>query len=86
MVATADRVTPLVQAADGGVYWLEGGTAPAVRRVAPDRIAHGSSWLGLRANEQFVVSGVTQTPLAPIALILLLVMAGAMLAWWQEGK
>ncbi len=86
VVATAERVTPLVQAADGGVYWLENGTAPAVRRVAPDRTAHGSSWLGLRANEQFVVSGVTQTPLAPIALILLLVMAGAMLAWWQEGK
>jgi hypothetical protein len=86
VVATADRVAPLVQAANGGVYWLEGGTAPAVRRVAPGRIAHGSSWLGLRTNEQFVISGVTQTPLAPVALILLLVMAGAMLAWWQEGK
>lgn len=86
VVATADRVAPLVQAANGGVYWLESGTAPAVRRIAPGRIAHGSSWLGLRTNEQFVTTGVTQTPLAPVALILLLVMAGAMLAWWQEGK
>jgi hypothetical protein len=86
VVATADRVTPLVRATNGGVYWLESGTAPAVRRAAPGRIAHGSSWLGLRANQQFVVTGVTQTPLAPVALILLLVMAGALLAWWQEGK
>ena len=86
VVATADRVTPLVQATNGGVYWLDGGAAPAVRRVVPGRIAHGSSWLGLRANKQSVVTGVTQTPLAPVALILLLVMAGAMLAWWQEGK
>ena len=87
VVATAELVAPLVQAAKGGTYWLEDGiTVPAVRRVAPDRIAHGSSWLGLRDNKQFVVSGITQTPIAPVALILLLVMAGAMLAWWQEGK
>ncbi|MEQ9449776.1 MAG: hypothetical protein RLN70_12870, partial [Rhodospirillaceae bacterium] len=86
VVASAERIAPIAQATGGGVYWLENGTIPAIRRVAPDRIAHGSSWLGLRANEQFVVTGVTQTPLAPVALILLLVMAGAMLAWWQEGK
>jgi len=86
VVATGSRVTPLTQTTNGGVYWLDDGTVPAIRRIAPDRIARGSSWLGLRANEQFVVTGVTQTPLAPVALILLLVMAGAMLAWWQEGK
>ena len=86
VVATADRLAPIAQAANGGVYWLESGTAPAVRRTPPGRAAHGSSWLGLRTNEQYVTTGLSQTPLAPVALILLLVMAGAMLAWWREGR
>jgi hypothetical protein len=42
--------------------------------------------MGLKANKQFAVTGVTQTPLSPVALILLAIMAGAMLAWWREGK
>jgi hypothetical protein len=57
-----------------------------VRRVAPGRTAHGASWLGLKANKQSVVTGVNQTSLAPVALILLAIMAGCMLAWWREGQ
>jgi len=86
VVSTAERLEPLVKATGGGVYWLEDAPAPAVRRITEGRVAHGSTWLGLRANNQFVVTGVNQPPLAPIALILLAVMAGAMLAWWREGR
>jgi hypothetical protein len=86
VVATADRVGPLAEKTGGGVYWLEDAVAPAVRRVVPGRVSHGSTWMGLKANEQFAVTGVTQTPLSPVALILLAIMAGAMLAWWREGK
>lgn len=86
MVASAAKVGPLADATDGGVFWLEDAAAPAMRRVAPGRVAHGATWLGLKANKKVAVTGVTQTPLSPVALILLLVMAGAMLAWWREGK
>ena len=86
VVATADKVGPLAEASGGGVYWLEDAVAPAIRRVVPGRAAHGTTWMGLKANKQVAVTGVTQTPLSPVALILLLVMAGAMLAWWREGK
>jgi hypothetical protein len=86
VVSTEDRVGPLAAASGGGAYWLEDATAPAIRRVVPSRVSHGSTWLGLKANKQFAVTGVTQTPLSPIIVILLLVMAGAMFAWWREGK
>jgi len=86
VVATSEKAGPLATASGGGVYWLEDAVAPAIRRVVPGRVANGSTWLGLKANKQVAVTGVSQTPLSPVALILLAIMAGAMLAWWREGK
>ena len=86
VVSTPAKVAPLADASGGGVYWLEDATAPAIRRVADGRTSHGATWIGLKANKQIAVTGVTQTPLSPVALVLLLIMAGAMLAWWREGK
>ncbi len=86
VVSTEERLGPLAKATDGGTYWLADGGAPAVRRVTPGRTAHGSTWLGLQANKQSVVTGVDQTSLAPLALVLLVIMAGCMVAWWREGQ
>ena len=87
VVTTSERVDPLVNATGGGVYWLTDGSAPTLRRTSPTtRVTHGASWIGMRSNNQFVVTGVTQYPLAPLAMIVLLIMAGAMLAWWREGR
>jgi len=86
VVASAEKVGPIATASGGSVYWLEDAVAPAIRRVVPGRAANGSTWLGLKANKQVAVTGVSQTPLSPVALILLAIMAGAMLAWWREGQ
>ena len=86
VAATADKLAPLAETTGGGVYWLQDGTVPTIRRVEPNRASHGSTWLGLKANNQYVVTGLSQTPLAPVGLLLLLVMAGAMFAWWCEGR
>jgi hypothetical protein len=86
VVSTQDKLAPLAAAANGGVYWLEDSTAPTIRRITSTRVAHGASWMGLMSNEQYLVTGLNQTPLAPLALLLLAVMAGAMLAWWREGR
>jgi hypothetical protein len=86
VIATPERLQPLIAATDGGVYWLAESGTPAVRRVAPGRVAHGSTWLGLTANDQFVVTGVRETTLLPFWLTLLLVVGGAMAAWWREGR
>jgi hypothetical protein len=86
VVATDKKVRPLTEASGGGVFWLEDAVAPSIRRTVPDRVARGAGWLGLKANDQFTVTGVSQTPLSPIALMLLAIMGGAMLAWWREGR
>jgi hypothetical protein len=86
VVSTDAKVGPLAEASGGGTFWLEDAVTPSIRRVVPGRASHGSTWLGLKANKQVAVTGVTQTPLSPVAVILLLIMAGAMLAWWREGK
>lgn len=86
VVSTEEKLAPLAAAANGGVYWLEDATAPTIRRITSTRVAHGASWMGLMTNDQYLVTGLNQTPLAPLALLLLAVMAGAMLAWWREGR
>jgi hypothetical protein len=85
VLASESRVGPLAQASGGGVYWLEDG-APSLRRTVPGRVSHGATWMGVKANKQFAVTGVTQTSLTPVALILFLILGGSMLAWWREGK
>jgi hypothetical protein len=86
VIATPDRFKPIVEKSGGGIYWLANGGTPAVRRVDPGRTAHGSTWLGLKANDQYVVTGVRETTLLPILLVLLLCVGGAMTAWWREGR
>lgn len=86
VLTTAEKVQPMVEASNGGVYWLDDTGTPAIRRTAPGRVAHGSTWLGLNANEQYVVTGVRETTLLPIFLVLLLSVGGAMAAWWREGR
>jgi hypothetical protein len=86
-VLTTDAlVKPVVEATDGGTYWLSETGTPAVRRTGAGRTAHGTTWLGLRANDQYVVTGVSETTLLPILLVLLLSVGGAMMAWWREGR
>ncbi|MBL8642403.1 MAG: hypothetical protein JNK21_00605, partial [Rhodospirillaceae bacterium] len=86
VLATAGIVKPVVEASGGGIYWLSELGTPAVRRTTPGRTAHGSTWLGLKANGQYVVTGVSETALLPVLLVLLFSVGGAMAAWWREGR
>jgi hypothetical protein len=59
---------------------------PEVRRVAPDRGAAGRGWIGLRANGDYVVTGMKETPLLPGILALVLALGAFLLAWRREGR
>jgi len=83
--ATAHYLRPLAQASGGEVFWLQDGV-PAIRRVLPGRDAAGRQWLGLRANQAFVVRGVETTALLPALVVLSGLLALAMLAWYREGR
>lgn len=75
----------IAEAAGGGVRWLVDGM-PSLRGVQPDRQTHGAGWLGLVRNEAFSVTGVTNVPLAPWWLVLVIGLGLASLAWWREGR
>jgi hypothetical protein len=83
--AMGNHLTPLSERSGGGVYWLSDGL-PEIRRVKPDNKAVGSEWIGLRANQSYVVSGVADTFLLPWWLSTALTLVLLFSAWWREGR
>ncbi|MBV9522083.1 MAG: hypothetical protein JO010_04785 [Alphaproteobacteria bacterium] len=83
---TADKLAPVVKATGGGIFWVGPGPLPDVRRVAPEHAAAGRNWLGMRANGDYIVTGLSETPLLPAALALLLILGTLMAAWRREGR
>ena len=57
-----------------------------MRQVRPGRDPSGRGWIGLRANEDYVVTGVNQAPLLPALIVLLIGLGATMLAWRREGR
>jgi len=84
--ASAALLAPIVRATGGTVLWLDDGPAPAVRMVRAGRDTAGRGWIGLVANNDYVVTGIHQVPLMPGLLVLALVLGGLMLAWRAEGS
>ena len=88
--ATEDRLRPLAAASGGQVLWLSDGI-PDLRRTRPGRetgstASGGRSWIGLQANGDHVVAGVTQTPLVPALALFLLGLGALVAAWRREGR
>jgi len=84
--ATADRLAPLVEATGGTSVWLSEGGVPEFRRVRPGNQAEGRGWIGLRANRDFTVAGLSESPMLPGWLLLLLVGGGLVIAWRREAR
>jgi hypothetical protein len=83
--ATAEPLTPVIEASGGAVVRVAGERLPSLRKIKPGRDRHGRGWIGVQAQGGYVVTGVLQVPLLPAVLVLLLVLGSALLAWWREG-
>jgi hypothetical protein len=83
--ATASRLGGLARASGGGVHWLDPNGAPELRRPEAGRDSSGSGWIGLRRNNDHLVTGVAALPLLPPALALALILGLAVVAWRREG-
>jgi hypothetical protein len=84
---TPDRLRPVAEVTGGSVNWAGTGTnLPETRRVAPGRDAAGRGWIGFRANGDYVVTGLRQTPLMPAWAALVLALGTLILAWRREGR
>jgi hypothetical protein len=86
MRATEALLRPVADLNGGGVLWLADAPDPEVRRTRPDRDQSGRGWIGLRANGDFVVTGMRETSLLPAGLVLVLAIGTLMLAWRREGR
>lgn len=83
--ATAEKLGPLVEASGGGILSLIEDGLPNLRKVAPGRDTHGRNWLGIRATDSYLVTGVSQVPLLPALLVLLLALVAMVMGWYREG-
>jgi len=86
VLTTDSRLKPVVAASGGTVQWLADGGALDVRRVDADAPTGGRDWMGLRRNGRYTVRGVTETPLLPAAILLILLGGTLALAWYREGR
>ena len=77
---------PLASASGGVVTWIGDGPLPRVRMTRPNRDTAGRGWIGLIANDDYLVTGIRQAPLMAEWLVLLLTLGGLMLAWRSEGQ
>ncbi len=84
MRASADLLAPRIEPVGGVTRWLNRGV-PTVRNVRPARRAAGQGWIGLVANGDYVVTGISQIPLMPALVILLLALGATAAAWRREG-
>ena len=83
--ASAAPLAETVATHAGSTHWLADGL-PALRQIQPNRLAAGRGWLGLRQNGAHNVVGLTQTPLLPTWLSLLLSAALLTFTWWREAR
>jgi len=87
---TDEPVKVAVNATGGQVLWLADGL-PDLRRVRANRDTGGREpggrgWIGLRANGDYVVAGITQVPLLPGIALFVVALLTLILAWRREGR
>jgi hypothetical protein len=84
--ASANLLQPLVDETGGGMQAVSINGQPTWRRVPVDGAMAGSGWFGLRQNDDYTVTGVTNMPLLPAWAALLLALSLVLLAWRRESK
>ena len=84
-IASGDLLEPVVEGTRGGMRRLEDGV-PSIRAVGEGRPAAGRGWLGITPREAFETLDVTQTPMLPGWLVLLLASGLILGAWLREGR
>ncbi|MCF6232615.1 MAG: hypothetical protein L3J36_05885 [Rhodobacteraceae bacterium] len=84
-IATPALFQPVIAPLRGGIFRLEDGL-PTVRNVRAGRPASGRGWIGLTPRGAYETLDVTQTPLLPVWLVLLIASAFIITGWMREGR
>jgi hypothetical protein len=97
VVASEDKLKPLIESTGGGVFWTRSSSllssvsstaveVPRVSMLSGAKVLAGTGWLGLKDRESFVTKGVKLTPMFTGLMALAAILALMALAWWREGK
>ena len=95
VIATADKLKPILEETGGGAFWTARGTGdasstsietPRITLLAGAKVLAGSGWLGLKDREAHVTRGVKLTPLFTGFLALAALLALLAVTWWREGR
>ncbi|MEM8537758.1 MAG: hypothetical protein AAGF56_07840 [Pseudomonadota bacterium] len=84
-IADTETLAPLLTASGGGALALADGT-PRLRNVRAGRAAHGRGWIGITPRNAYQTRAVTQLPLLPPWLVLLLASGLVVGGWLREGR
>ena len=84
-IATPDVLAPVIATMRGGTLRLQDGL-PSIRTVREGRPAAGRGWIGLTPRGAYETRDVTQSPLLPAWLVLLLASALIISGWLREGR
>ena len=90
-VRTTDEIlTPIADATGGGIFWSAteagGVDLPRIRMSATGRRMAGTSWLGLKSNDAYVVKSLRSVPLFSTLLGLAVVLFLLGFTWFREGR
>ncbi len=84
-IATDEILAPVLATMRGGAFRLEDGL-PTIRSVREGRVAAGRGWMGITPRGAYETRGVSQAPLLPAWLVLLLASALIVSGWLREGR
>lgn len=86
IISTEEIMSEAAEASQGTVNWLGNGDAPDIKHIAQGRKYSGLGWVGLRANDDYAVTGLkSRSLLPPLAALFLLTLLSVWM-WWREGK
>jgi len=84
-IATAEVLTPLADATNGGIRALSEGV-PGLRKVRMGRVADGRGWLGITPRGAYETADVRIIALLPMWLMLLAAAGLFVAGWLREGR
>ncbi|MEM6781335.1 MAG: hypothetical protein AAF569_05680 [Pseudomonadota bacterium] len=87
VITTDTLVKEASDASGGSIRWLDNDiNIPDIRMLPEGRKYSGFGWIGLKQNNDYIVSGVQDRPFLPAWLALTMLMFLSVWMWWREGK
>jgi hypothetical protein len=81
--ASEEKLSQVVEATGGGLFWIEDTGSPKIQNTKPGRRMYGTGRIGLKRNNGFIVKDVSETNLIP-PIAALLILLGCLVGMWRR--